>query len=232
MKEGPTADTYTGASGSQTLMDCAADTVPPSPCGSGAKSPDPGSSKFARMEYRPPTPPLEPDSAEPSELNEQAEEDQEPDIFLPCAWESSSESLPESLAREDQLARASSAGYAAETGHEELPPPYSPAQLGRTSGDGEGEEPLAESALPVTASPQPPADASHESSGASQQQPTQTSSPITHNPPLHIITTPRKGRGISASRPISRGEILVRENPLLNERHDRIPGGRRRIRES
>ena len=231
MMDGPTGDTYTGASGSQTWMSWDADAVPPPPTGSDTDSPGASPSKFTRMEYRPPTPPLESDSAESSELIEQAEGDHEPDTFLPRTVESSSESPRGSPAREDWLAEASTAGDEVATGHEELPPPYSPAQLAQSSGDWEAGGPLTENELPVTASAQPSAGAFHESSGENQQS-AQASSETANNPPLHVITTPRRGRGIAASRPIPLGEILVREDPLLDERHDSITGGTRRIRES
>lgn len=232
MMEGPSADTYTGATGSQTRLDRDADAVPSSLMGPDTKSQDPfDQTKFKQMEYRPPTPPLKSDPAEPPKLIEQAEGDPEPVTFLTRAGGSSSESSPDSLAREDRLAGPGTSGDTAATGHKELPPPNSPVQLAPSSGDGETGGSLTESALPVTASAHPSAGAIHESSGESQQ-PVQVSSPAANNPPLYIITTPRKGRGIAASRPVPSGEILVWENPLLNERHDHIAVGRRRIRES
>lgn len=97
------------------------------------------------------------------------------------------------------------------------------------------------SASPSSASPQPSQASAEESAlasavgsspsrSSSSPQPTQTSVPP--GPPLRVIMTPRKGRGISASKEILSGEIIVRENPLIDELHDLMRGGKRRIRES
>lgn len=231
LMDGPTTDTYTGTSGSQTQVNWDADAVPPSPSSSDAESPGPSPSKLARMTYRPPTPPLESLSAEPSELIEQAEGDQEPNTFLPRVVDSSTEPAPDPPASEEQIAGASTAVPVLAAGHEELPLPYSSSQLPQPPRDGEAGDPLTESALPAAESAQPAQVTSDENPGE-KPQPAQVSPPTANDPPLHIITTPRKGRGIAASRPIPFGEIIVREYALIDELHDTISGGKRRIRES
>lgn len=50
-------------------------------------------------------------------------------------------------------------------------------------------------------------------------------------PWLYVGLAQGKGRGIFARSPIPTGSIIAREKPLIEERHDMITGGQRRIRD-
>lgn len=66
----------------------------------------------------------------------------------------------------------------------------------------------------------------------SSKTPGASASPSISDPPLRIGPTQHKGRGLFATRSLPTGTIIVRERPLIEERHDLLPGGQRRIRGS
>ena len=231
MMEGPTADTYTGAGDPQPQTSSVAGESPPSSSDSDPGSPVRTPSKFTQMDYRPPTPPLESGSgsAGPSVPVGQAGLDEELETVQPRVLALRSESPSGTPGNSEHVHLASTVVSAPMAGQGELPPPYPAAE--QPSGDGEASAPGSQSSPPVTAPTLAPAAATDEALGASSQAPP-VSGPAANNLPLRIITTSRKGRGVAASRLIPSGEIIVRERPLIDERHDPMPGGKHRIREA
>lgn len=230
LRDGPTADSYVGVDGSQSETIWDTTEAPSSGSGSEADHTTSSTSLFTQMGYRPPTPPLETSSPEPSEPVEQEEGDIELNTTLPEEPAQPGEALPASSSRGPQVPGPSTAVDVAESGENELPPPpYSSVKPAEPQDEDEAAGSTPEDSAPATASARPSTTLfTATSSAATQLMPSQT--PIV--PPLRIDTLGSKGQGIVASRDILFGEILVRESPLIDERHDTIAGGTRRIRGS
>lgn len=232
LRDGPTAGSYIGVDRSQS--DAMFDTteVPPSGSSSDEDHTSSSTSLFTKMGYRPPTPPLETSSPEPSEPAEQEEGDIELDTTRAEEPTQPGETQPASPASEPQVPGPSAVAYAADSGEDEQPPPpYSSVKPAKPLGEDGAADSISEDPTPATASARPSTTLSTVASSTATQ-PAQMPSQSAIVPPLRIVVMGCKGRGVVASRPILFGEILVRESPLIDERHDTISGGTRRIRES
>lgn len=232
LRDGPTADSYVGVDGSQSEAMFDTTEAPPSGSGSDEDHTSSSASLFTKMGYRPPTPPLETSSPEPSEPVEQEERDIELDTTRPEEPAQPGETQPASPASEPQVPGPSTVADMADPGEDELPPPpYSSVKPDKPLGEDEAADPISEDTTPATASARPSTTLSTVASSTATK-PAQMPSQSAIVPPLRIDIMGCKGQGVVASRPILFGEILVRENPLIDERHDTIAGGTRRIRES
>lgn len=232
LRDGPTASSYVGVDGLQS--EAMFDTTEASFSGSCSDEDQTASSNslFAQMGYRPPTPPLETSSPEPSEPVEQEEGNTELDTIVPGEPIQTDAALPASPTGVPQIPGPSTVVDVAGSGEDELPPPpYSSVKSAKPVDGNETAGSTLEESPPTTASARPSTTLSTAASSViTQSAPTPSQTPIV--PLLRIDTMGSKGRGVVASRPILFGEILVRESPLIDERHDTIAGGSRRIRES